>query len=96
MPSTASKALEVFALVAHVPSAISVAVESRRLLRLLLKWVHVPTAKWHRGAALRHLHLLLLRQLLDSAGDAVFGERLEGSLRGELGVVVEGEDGGFV
>lgn len=92
MPSTASKALEVSALVAHMPG--SVAIYCGRLL--LCEGVHVPTDR-HRGAALGSLHLGLLgRCRLDACWYAVFRERLQRSLGRELGVVVEGENGGFV
>lgn len=80
VPSTASKTLEVSALVAHMSSAIGRHVSLRHLLRLV-KRVHVATQR-HRGAALRSLHLLLL------LGDAVFGKRLERSLGSKLRVVV--------
>lgn len=94
MPPAAGKALEVFALVAHVPGSVAVHVSSGCLL--LGEGVHVPT-HWHRGATLGSLHLGLLGCCwLDACGYAVLGEGLKGSLWGELGVVVEGEDGGFV
>lgn len=92
MPPAAGEALEVFALVADVPG--SVAVHSGRLL--LGEGVHVP-ADGHRGAALWSLHLWLLGRCgLDACWYAVFWEGLQWSWRGQLGVVVEGEDGGFV
>ena len=94
MPPAAGKALEVFALVADVPGSVAVHVSSGCLL--LGEGVHVP-ADGHRGAALGSLHLGLLGRCgLDACGYAVFGEGLKGSLRGELGVVVEGENGRFV
>ena len=94
MPPAAGKALEVFALVAHVPGSVAVHVSSGCLL--LGEGVHVPT-HWHRGAAMGSLHLRLLGCCeLDAGGYAGFWEGLKGSLRGELGVVVEGENGRFV
>ena len=80
VPSTASKTLEVSALVAHMSSAIGRHVPLRRLLRLVER-VHV-TAQRHGDAALRSLHLLLLLR------NAVFGKRLERSLGSKLRVVV--------
>ena len=92
VPPAVGKALEVSALVAHVSG--SVAVDSGCLL--LGERVHVPTDR-HCGAALWSLHLWLLKRCrLDACWYAVFGEGLQGSLGSELGVVVEGEDGGFV
>lgn len=92
VPPTAGKALEVSALVAYVPG--SVTINSGCLL--LCERVHVSTDR-HRGAALRRLHLCLLGCCrLDARRYAVFGEGLQWSLWCELGVVVEGEDGGFV
>lgn len=91
VPSAASETLEVPALVAHMSGTITIhghgSVRLRHLLLLLLllllvERVHVP-AQRHCGTALGGLHLLLLCD-----GDAVFGERLEGSLGSELGIVV--------
>jgi hypothetical protein len=90
MSSTARKALEIFTLVAHVSGGISI-----HYGRVLCERIHVP-AERHGGAALWSLHLRLLRRGLDTSGYAVFGEGLEWSLGSELGVVVEGEDGGLV
>jgi hypothetical protein len=74
---------------AHVAGRVAVAIAAAVdcwMLLLLCERVHVA-AQRHCGAALG----LLLR-----GGDAVFGEGLERTLGRELGVVVEGEDGGFV
>ena len=72
MPPAAGKALEVFALVAHVPGSVAVHVDSGRLL--LGEGVHVA-ADGHRGAALWSLHLWLLgRYRLDASGYAVLGK----------------------
>lgn len=92
MSSISRKALKIHALVAHMPCAW--------LLRCHSKWVHVPTAR-HRDTSLLRLHLRLhLCLLLESLWrrSCVFRQclKLEGSLRCELGLVVEGEDGGFV
>lgn len=85
MPSTAGKALEVFTLVANVSGGV---VHCSRWRVLRLERIHVAT-NGHRGAALWNLLCLLsLQRGLNTVGDAVLGQRLEGSLGSELRVIV--------
>lgn len=81
MSPAVGEALEVCALVAHVSctGAATAVYHGWWLLDLLLsEGVHVA-ADGHGGAALGSC-VGLLRHCLGGGGDAVFGERLEGSL----------------